>query len=52
MSTTLLYHTYSIRGYRYQSTKKVAGGIEFREEKGSGYFVTQLSNNGCTKIAL
>jgi len=29
MSTTLLYHTYSIRGYRHQSMKKVAGGIEF-----------------------
>ena len=29
MSTTLLYHMYNIRGYRYRSMKNVPGGIEF-----------------------
>lgn len=29
MSTTLLYHAFSIRGYGYRSMKSVPGGIEF-----------------------
>jgi len=33
MSTSLLYHIYSIPGYRYRSTKKVSGGIEFYIEQ-------------------
>jgi len=33
MSTALLYHNYSIRGYRYRSMKKVSGGIEFHIEQ-------------------
>ncbi len=28
MSTTLLYHVYNLRGYRYQSMKRVPGGVE------------------------
>jgi transposase len=28
MSTTLLYHVYNIRGYRYRSMKRVRGGVE------------------------
>ncbi len=28
MSTTLLYHVYNIRGYRYRSMKRIPGGIE------------------------
>ena len=33
MSTTLLYHVYSIRGYRYRGMKYVPGGIEFTIEQ-------------------
>ena len=33
MSTTLLYHTYNICGYRYKSTKYVPGGVEITIEQ-------------------
>ena len=33
MSTTLLYHGFNIRGYRYRSTKPVSGGIEITIEQ-------------------
>ncbi len=33
MSTTLLYHVYNIRGYRYRSMKRVPGGIEVAIEQ-------------------
>ena len=33
MSTTLLYHVYNIRGYRYTSMKRVPGGIEVNIEQ-------------------
>ncbi len=33
MSTTLLYHVYNIRGYRYRSMKRVPGGIEVTIEQ-------------------
>lgn len=33
MSTTLLYHVYNIRGYRYRGMKYVPGGIEFTIEQ-------------------
>ncbi len=33
MSTTLLYHVYNIRGYRYRSMKCVSGGIEIAIEQ-------------------
>lgn len=32
MSTSLLYHTYAIRGYRQKSMKPISGGIEFHIE--------------------
>ncbi len=33
MSTTLLYHVYNTRGYRYRGTKYVPGGVEFTVEQ-------------------
>ena len=33
MSTTLLYHVYNIRGYRYRSIKRIPGGIEVSIEQ-------------------
>jgi transposase len=33
MSTTLLYHVYNIRGYRYRSMKYTPGGVEIAIEQ-------------------
>ena len=44
MSTTLLYHVYNIRGYRYRGMKYVPGGIEFTiEQRGIAVAVRRVT---------